>query len=162
MARVRGKDTRPEMAVRRLVHALGHGYRLHRRDIPGAPDLAFIGRRKVIFVHGCFWHRHAGCPNTRMPKSNVAFWREKLRSNRRRDRVNQQRLTAMGWRFLVIWECELRGTETVRRRIRIFLRGKRGTGAVNRIVRGGRRLGAGPIPRVVQTSAGRRFRSARL
>lgn len=122
MSLVRGGDTRPEMAVRRIVHAMGHRYRLHRRDIPGAPDLAFIARRKVIFVHGCFWHRHMGCPNTRMPKSNVAFWREKLQSNRRRDRLNQRRLAAMGWRYLVIWECELRDSEVIRRRIAAFLR----------------------------------------
>jgi DNA mismatch endonuclease (patch repair protein) len=121
MSLVRGRDTRPEMDVRRMVHAMGHSYRLHRRDIPGIPDLAFIGRRKVIFVHGCFWHRHTGCSSTRMPKSNVVFWREKLQANRRRDRTNQRRLAAMGWRFLVIWECELRNATAVRSRIAAFL-----------------------------------------
>lgn len=123
MSLVRGKDTRPEVAVRRLVHAMGYRYRLHRRDIPGAPDLAFIGTRRVIFVHGCFWHRHPGCPNTRLPKSNVVFWRNKLAANRRRDIANQRRLASSGWRTLVIWECELRDLARVRRKVAAFLGG---------------------------------------
>ncbi|MGO9267202.1 MAG: very short patch repair endonuclease [Candidatus Binataceae bacterium] len=121
MSLVRGKDTRPELAVRRLVYAMGHRYRLHPRKIPGAPDLAFAGRHKVIFVHGCFWHRHPGCPNTRTPKSNVSFWQTKLADNRRRDLRNQRRLAALGWSFLVIWECELSDMIKVRRRLKAFL-----------------------------------------
>ena len=121
MSLVRGKDTRPELAVRRMVYAMGHRYRLHPRHIPGAPDLAFAGRRKVIFVHGCFWHRHPGCSNTRTPKSNVSFWQTKLADNRRRDLGNQRRLAALGWRVLVIWECELRDIVEVRRKLKAFL-----------------------------------------
>jgi DNA mismatch endonuclease Vsr len=102
MARVRGKNTAPEIAIRRLVHAMGFRYRLHRADIPGTPDLAFINARKVIFVHGCFWHRHPGCPNTRTPKSNVRFWRAKLAGNRRRDRANLRRLAASGRSSLLL------------------------------------------------------------
>ncbi len=121
MSRVRGTNTRPELTVRRLVHAMGFRYRLHRRDIPGVPDLAFIGARKVIFVHGCFWHRHPGCPNTRTPKSNVGFWRAKLTANRRRDLANARKLAASGWRMLVVWECETGNLNLVRRKVASFL-----------------------------------------
>lgn len=121
MARVRGRDTRPERAVRRLVHGLGYRYRLHRRDLPGTPDLVFPARRKVIFVHGCFWHRHQGCPNTRTPKSRVGFWRAKLDENRRRDARTRRRLRATGWGVLVVWECQTRNLEAVARRARSFL-----------------------------------------
>jgi DNA mismatch endonuclease (patch repair protein) len=124
MSLVRGKNTRPELAVRRLVYSMGYRYRLHRRDIPGAPDIAFIGLRKVIFVHGCFWHRHPGCPNTRLPKSNVAFWRNKLASNQKRDAANRRRLTSSGWRIHVIWECELANLSRVRRKVATFLGGR--------------------------------------
>jgi DNA mismatch endonuclease (patch repair protein) len=123
MARVRGKDTRPELAVRRLVHAMGYRYRLHRRDLPGAPDLVFPARRKVVFVHGCFWHRHPRCPNTRTPKSRLDFWVPKLAENRRRDLRNLRRLSSSQWRALIVWECELRDPDTVRRRLRTFLDG---------------------------------------
>jgi DNA mismatch endonuclease, patch repair protein len=121
MALVRSKDTRPELAVRRLVHGMGYRYRLHRRDIPGVPDLAFIGARKVIFVHGCFWHRHARCPNTRMPKSNTVFWETKLAANRKRDQVNRRRLASLGWQALVVWECELSDLDKVGRLVATFL-----------------------------------------
>ncbi|MGH7934279.1 MAG: very short patch repair endonuclease [Candidatus Binataceae bacterium] len=121
MSRVRGKDTRPEMLVRRLIHAMGYRYRLHRRDLPGVPDLVFVGRRKIIFIHGCFWHRHPDCPNNRMPKSNVTFWRKKLSANRRRDRANLKRLLALDWKALVLWECQLRDVSAVRRKVRGFL-----------------------------------------
>lgn len=130
MSLVRGKDTAPEIAVRRMVHAMGHRYRLHRRDMPGVPDLAFIGARKVIFVHGCFWHRHRGCPNTRTPKSNVAFWRKKLAGNQRRDLANQRKLLASGWRVLVIWECELDDSKRMRGKLARFLGGRSGRHAV--------------------------------
>lgn len=121
MALVRGKDTGPELAVRRLVHRMGYRYRLHRRQLPGAPDLVFVGRRKVIFVHGCFWHRHAGCGRT--PKSRPEFWVPKLTANRRRDLRNQHALRRLGWQFLVIWECQLRRLALVERRVRRFLEG---------------------------------------
>lgn len=107
MGRVRSKDTKPEMAVRRLVHSLGYRYRLHVADLPGKPDLVFPSRRCVIFVHGCFWHRHAGCPRCRLPKSRLEFWKPKLEANKRRDSANKRRLTQLGWRYLVVWECQI-------------------------------------------------------
>lgn len=121
MARVRSKDTRPELAVRRLVHAMGYRYRLHDRRLPGCPDLVFAGRHKVIFVHGCFWHRHQGCPRCRMPKSRRKFWEAKLEGNRKRDQASQRRLRRAGWGVMVIWECQLKDMDRVARRIRKFL-----------------------------------------
>lgn len=121
MRRVRGKDTGPEMAVRRLVHAMGYRYRLHRRDLAGVPDLTFPSRRKAIFVHGCFWHRHPNCALARIPKSRTDFWLPKLQGNRERDLRNQNTLQLEGWAILVIWECELRDLEAVSSRIRRFL-----------------------------------------
>jgi DNA mismatch endonuclease (patch repair protein) len=106
MGKVRHKDTRPEMLVRRLVHGLGFRYRLHRTDLPGKPDLVFSGKRKIIFVHGCFWHRHEGCKLARMPKSRIDFWQRKLTRNKERDRETIQELQATGWDVLVVWECE--------------------------------------------------------
>ncbi|MEX1026702.1 MAG: very short patch repair endonuclease [Candidatus Paceibacterota bacterium] len=108
MGRVRSKDTKPEMTVRRLVHSLGYRYRLHSADLPGKPDLVFPSRKCVIFVHGCFWHRHAGCPRCRLPKSRVDFWKPKLEANKQRDIMNKRRLTRLGWRYLVIWECQIK------------------------------------------------------
>ena len=107
MSRVRSKDSRPEMFVRRLVFALGYRYRLHVSGMPGRPDLVFSGRRKVIFVHGCFWHRHARCKLARLPKSRLEFWIPKLDANRRRDRKNVRVLRRKGWAVLTIWECGL-------------------------------------------------------
>lgn len=123
MSRVRSKDTKPELRVRRLVHGLGYRYRLHGRDLPGSPDLVFGPRRKVIFVHGCFWHRHEGCSRNRIPKSpeRRAFWREKLDGNARRDRENQEALRRMGWRVLVIWECETSDLARLTSRVSAFL-----------------------------------------
>jgi DNA mismatch endonuclease (patch repair protein) len=128
MARVRGKDTKPELAVRRLVHGMGYRYRLHRRGLPGTPDLVFPGRRKVVFVHGCFWHRHPdpACKLARWPKSRLDFWKPKLEGNRARDLANQETLRALGWDVLVIWECELGNPASVSDRLIEFL-GPRGT-----------------------------------
>ncbi|MEK6237046.1 MAG: DNA mismatch endonuclease Vsr [Planctomycetales bacterium] len=123
MGRIRSKDTKPEMAVRRLTHALGYRYRLHNRKLPGNPDLAFAGRRKVIFVHGCYWHRHGAksCALARLPKSRLDFWLPKLEGNRKRDARNRRKLTKLGWKSLVIWECQLRDLDRVERRIVAFL-----------------------------------------
>lgn len=122
MSKVRAIDTKPELLVRRLVYAMGYRYRLHKRDIPGCPDLVFSGRHKVIFVHGCFWHRHGkDCPLTRWPKSKMEFWRPKLEANRARDRRVQRELSMLGWQYLVIWECELRDSESLTIKIREFL-----------------------------------------
>lgn len=121
MSRVKGKNTRPEMLIRRLVHGAGYRYRLHGAKLPGKPDLVFASRRKVIFVHGCFWHRHDHCALARMPKSNREFWVAKLEGNKERDAANHRKLREMGWDVLVIWECELRDLEAVLRRITCFL-----------------------------------------
>src|SRR5665213_1778247 len=105
MSLIRSTNTKPEMIVRRLTHALGGRFRLHKRDLPGTPDLVFSGRHKVIFVHGCFWHRHVGCALARLPKSNLAFWNAKLTANSERDHRQQRKLRRSGWKVLVIWEC---------------------------------------------------------
>ncbi len=124
MSRVRNKDTKPELTLRRLVFSLGYRYRLHSSHLPGHPDLVFPGRRKVIFMHGCFWHRHERCPLCRMPKSRLDFWQPKLENNRERDLHNQAKLRQLGWRFLVIWECEIKDTRSLEARIRSFLGGE--------------------------------------
>jgi len=108
MGLVKSKNTSPEMIVRAFVHRLGYRYRLHGAKLPGRPDLVFAGRRKVIFVHGCFWHRHNRCSLARLPKSHQEFWLPKLKSNKARDAVNLRALTRLGWTSMVIWECELR------------------------------------------------------
>lgn len=107
MSRVRSKDTGPEMLVRRMLHKAGYRYRLHVTTLPGKPDLVFVGRKKVIFIHGCFWHMHQGCTHGRIPKSRVEFWTEKLNRNRARDIRNLAELQRAGWDVLTIWECEL-------------------------------------------------------
>ncbi|WP_230874856.1 very short patch repair endonuclease [Methylomonas sp. LL1] len=121
MSRVRNKDSIPEMKLRRLVHGLGYRYRLHVGKLPGKPDLVFPGRRSVIFMHGCFWHRHPGCKLARLPKSKLDFWVEKLEGNKQRDITHQKQLWELGWRVLVIWECEMDDLETVSLRVKEFL-----------------------------------------
>lgn len=123
MSRIRSKDTKPEMLVRRIVHGLGYRYRLHASDLPGRPDLVFRPRRKVIFVHGCFWHRHEGCSRNRIPKSpeRQEFWRAKLDGNARRDRLNQAALREKGWDVLVIWECETKDVDRLVKEVTAFL-----------------------------------------
>lgn len=111
MGRVRGKDTRPEMIVRRLAHAMGMRFRLHRADLPGKPDLVFPKYRAVVFVHGCFWHRHPGCRKASTPKSNTEFWQEKFERNVERDKRNSVELEKAGWRVVVIWECETKSSD---------------------------------------------------
>jgi len=121
MAKVRSKDTGPEMVVRKLVHAMGYRYRLHRKDLPGAPDLVFASLGKVIFVHGCFWHLHQGCSLARMPKSRLDFWKPKLEANRERDKKNLRQLKKLGWTSITIWECQLGDDKKLRDRIERFL-----------------------------------------
>lgn len=125
MARVRSKNSRPEMLVRKLVFSLGYRYRLHQKNLPGCPDLVFRSRRKVILVHGCFWHRHAGCAMARMPKSRLEFWKPKLEGNKLRDRRNNRALARGGWKVLIVWECQLNKPERLRMTIRRFLDAKR-------------------------------------
>ena len=122
MGRVRSKDTKPEKIIRRLVFSLGFRYRLHDVTLPGKPDLVFRSRRKVIFIHGCFWHRHSSrCPLTRLPKSKLAFWRTKLERNHERDQRTKRLLRAAGWKVLVLWECQLPDQAFLVNRIRTFL-----------------------------------------
>jgi DNA mismatch endonuclease (patch repair protein) len=111
MALIRSRDTKPEVRVRRALHAAGLRYRLNDRRLPGAPDLVFPGRRVALFVHGCFWHQHPGCRAARMPKSRLVFWTTKLMGNVERDRRRQAELEALGWTVMVIWECETRKPE---------------------------------------------------
>ena len=108
MARIRGRNTDPERIVRRALRTAGLGYRLHRRDLPGTPDVAMIGRRVAVFVHRCYWHRHEGCRNAFLPRSNVAFWEAKFARNVERDRRKADELRRLGWRVLTIWECATR------------------------------------------------------
>jgi len=107
MSRIRGKDTRPELALRKVLHGLGLRYRLHGKGLPGKPDLVFPRYKAVVFVHGCFWHRHPGCSIATTPKSNTAFWLEKFEKNVARDARVTAQLEGQGWRVLVAWECEL-------------------------------------------------------
>jgi DNA mismatch endonuclease (patch repair protein) len=120
MRAIRGKNTKPELTVRSLVHNLGFRFRLHRADLPGKPDLAFPARFKVIFVHGCFWHSHR-CKAGLIPKSNRDFWLPKLRRNKVRDKGNLEALAQRGWEALVIWECELKYPQALRLKVKRFL-----------------------------------------
>lgn len=113
MSRVRGKDTKPEMAVRRWLHAHGFRFRLHRRDLPGSPDIVLPKYRTVIFVNGCFWHRHLGCPRTTTPKTRKDFWEKKFQANISRDIANEDRLRCLGWRVLIVWECRTKRDEDI-------------------------------------------------
>lgn len=117
MAKVRGKDTTPEMAVRRAIWHLGHRYRLHVAHLPGRPDIVLPRHRLAIFVHGCFWHRHEGCRKATWPKSNAAFWADKFAANVARDRRKETGLVAMGWRVAVVWECEALSAEKLSARL---------------------------------------------
>ncbi|WP_082306082.1 very short patch repair endonuclease [Achromobacter piechaudii] len=122
MARVKSRDTKPELAVRRALYARGFRYRLQDRRLPGKPDIVFHGRKKIIFVHGCFWHMHdVACSLSRMPKSNLDFWRPKLEGNRNRDEMKLEELRALGWKVIVVWECELRDMGNTLRRLEAFL-----------------------------------------
>lgn len=120
----KSKDTKPEMLVRMLLRSAGYGYRLHRGDLPGRPDIAFIGRRKAIFVHGCFWHQHEGCRRASKPKSRMEYWRPKLARNQARDIANRDALISRGWSVLTVWECETKEPVALAERLRAFLDGK--------------------------------------
>lgn len=114
MARIGGKNTKPEIVVRKMLHSLGGRFRLHRGDLPGRPDVVLPGRRLAIFVHGCFWHRHEGCKLASMPKTRHRFWTEKFAANVTRDRRNIEALEAGGWHVKVVWECETRQPRLLR------------------------------------------------
>ena len=122
MRRVKGRDTTPELKLRKLLTRMGLRYRLHRKDLPGSPDVAFMGRRVAIFMHGCFWHGHDCRRGARQPKANADYWLAKIGRNRARDAASLAALDAMGWRALVIWECDLRDEAAVEARLRdLFL-----------------------------------------
>ena len=117
MSRIKGWITKPEIIVRSMLHRMGYRFRLHRKDLPGKPDIVLPKHNTVIFVHGCFWHRHPGCRYATTPKSNTEFWQKKFDRNVARDKQNQATLKATGWRVLVVWECELRDLDTLAERL---------------------------------------------
>lgn len=123
MSRIKGKHTKPELMIRRLLHSLGYRYQLHRNDMAGKPDLVFSKRRKVIFVSGCFWHRHgdSNCSLARLPRTRLDFWLPKLGRNAQRDSENLELLRQAGWKSLTVWECELRDMDAVKRKVVGFL-----------------------------------------
>ncbi len=121
MQAVRSKDTKPEIALRKMLHRLGYRYRLHRQDLPGVPDLTFPSRKKVIFVHGCFWHGHPCRGEPRIPKTNRDYWVPKIQRNAARDTEHEQALADLGWGVLTVWECELKAPDEVRERAVSFL-----------------------------------------
>ncbi len=121
MRAVKSANTRPEQAVRSLLHSLGYRFRLHRRDLPGVPDIAFPSRKAVIFVHGCFWHGHECKRGNRVPKARTAYWTRKLEGNATRDSRIRAKLTDLGWRVLVVWECEIKDNVALAEKLRAFL-----------------------------------------
>ena len=123
MRAIRSRDMKPEMVVRKLIHGMGYRYRLHRSDLPGKPDLVFPSRKKVIFVHGCFWHSHE-CGMAHKPKSNLDYWAPKLERNKERDAENVAGLEMRGWRVFIVWECETKDYETLKQKLICFLDGK--------------------------------------
>jgi DNA mismatch endonuclease (patch repair protein) len=125
MRSVKGKDTEIEHLVRRSIHAMGFRFRLHAADLPGRPDVVLPRHRKVIFVNGCFWHQHPGCPRSKRPKTRADWWQSKLNRNVERDREARRELTAMGWKFLVVWECETRDRKVLIEGLRTFLTAQR-------------------------------------
>ena len=109
MSAIKSKNTKPEIAVRRLLHSMGYRFRLHRKDLPGSPDIVLPKYKTVIFVHGCFWHRHKNCKYASTPKTRQEFWEAKFRENINRDNLNQANLSLKGWKIIIIWECQLKG-----------------------------------------------------
>lgn len=121
MSRVSGKNTKPEILVRSLLHNMGYRFRLHGKDLPGKPDITLPKHNKVIFVHGCFWHGHTDCPRSKRPTTNKIFWREKLDKNRERDKVSIDNLKELGWGVLVVWTCEVNDTFKLKNKLLSFL-----------------------------------------
>jgi DNA mismatch endonuclease, patch repair protein len=124
MAKVGPKDTKPEVIVRKMIHSFGYRFRLHRRDLPGTPDIVLPKLHKAIFVHGCFWHRHQGCPKASTPKTRVEFWTEKFKNNVERDQRKERQLRLDGWDVEVIWECETQNRDELARRLSRWLKQK--------------------------------------
>ncbi|WP_459720892.1 very short patch repair endonuclease [Sideroxyarcus sp. TK5] len=130
MSAVRGKDTTPELIVRRLLHSMGFRFRLHRKDLPGKPDIVLPKYHACIFVHGCFWHQHPRCKRASRPTSHTVFWNAKLQGNADRDKKNYRALKRLGWRVMVIWECQTKNPRTLQDKIFHFLEEQSGTGHV--------------------------------
>lgn len=122
MRAVKSRNTSPEVALRKALHGAGYRYRLHRKDLPGKPDIVFPSRKKVLFVHGCFWHQHPGCRHADRPSSNLAYWDGKLDANKSRDARHIAELESLGWCVLVVWECQIRELVTVMQRVTEFLK----------------------------------------
>ncbi len=121
MSRIRSKDTKPEIIIRSLLHRMCFRFRLHRKDLPGKPDIVLPKYKVVIFVHGCFWHRHTGCPRAHIPKTNIAYWEEKFRKNKRRDCDYQRKLKKLDWKVLVVWECQTKDSNQLAQKLKRFL-----------------------------------------
>lgn len=121
MSRIRGRDTKPEIVVRSLLHRMGFRFRICRRDLPGSPDIVLPRHAAVVFVHGCFWHRHARCKGATSPKSRVDFWQDKFAKNVERDKRNRRDLRRLGWKVVVVWECELKKPEKLEAKLRRLL-----------------------------------------
>ena len=121
MRAVKSRDTSPELAVRALLRKFAPGYRLHRADIPGKPDIAYVGKKLAIFVHGCFWHGHECARGARLPKANADYWRAKIARNVARDARHREALAAQGWRVFVVWECELKDRDALEKKLRDFI-----------------------------------------
>ncbi|MCS0495587.1 very short patch repair endonuclease [Ancylobacter sp. MQZ15Z-1] len=121
MGRIRRSDTKPELVIRRMLHGLGYRFRVQLKGVPGRPDLAFTRRRKIIQVHGCFWHFHEGCPSARMPTTRTEFWAAKFARNRERDRRLEEDATEAGWQSLIVWECELKDIGRLQVKLADFL-----------------------------------------
>ena len=121
MSRVSGKNTKPEILVRSLLHNMGYRFRLHRKDLPGKPDITLPKYKKIIFVHGCFWHGHIGCPRAKRPTTNNKFWNEKLNKNIERDKITVNNLKQLGWDILTVWTCEVKNIEKLRNKLLSFI-----------------------------------------
>lgn len=121
MSKIQSKNTKPELRVRRFIHSLGYRYRLYHQNLAGKPDIVFAGRRKIIFVNGCFWHLHENCKYNRLPKSNLDYWIPKLKNNKLRDKQNIKALEAEGWKCLTIWECETEDLTILKQKVLNFL-----------------------------------------
>ena len=121
MSRVKGRNTKPEVLVRSFVHRMGYRFRIHRRDLPGNPDIVLPRYAKVIFIHGCFWHGHKRCPRSKRPTTNVSFWNKKLDANKERDSRFLRKLRRLGWKVLVVWECEIKKPEKLLLKLERFL-----------------------------------------
>ncbi|NLA25700.1 MAG: DNA mismatch endonuclease Vsr [Bacteroidales bacterium] len=121
MSSIKSKDTKPELIVRRLLHSMGYRYRLHRKDLPGSPDIVLSNYKKVIFIHGCFWHGHKGCSRAKLPKTNTEKWQQKISKNMKRDMESIEKLHSLGWAVLVLWTCEIKDEENLKRELEDFI-----------------------------------------